>query len=143
MSLDLPVLTEAALRISSVVANTTDLRSALDQIAGITGECGSAATECAGFSDFVAQQIGHAHTLDDLRQRNAGLRYQVLGMQSEVESRKAVDRARGILARRYRLSDQDADGMLRRQSRHSGHSLRDVAAAIINADKSVRVRRTA
>ncbi|HZU27824.1 MAG TPA: ANTAR domain-containing protein [Bryobacteraceae bacterium] len=137
--MDISALTQAAFRISNVVANAKDLRSAVEEIESLAREGEGSVVFC----DFVAQQIDNLTKLDDLRQRNAAVRYQVLGMASEIDSRKAMDRARGILARRYRVSDDDADAMLRRQSRQSGRNLRDIAASIINADNSVRVRRTA
>jgi hypothetical protein len=137
----------AAFRVSAIVANAMDLRGAVSEITSVVQECGAGVPQI--FRDLVAQQIAHATALDDLRHRNCGLRYEVLGMKSEIETRKYVDRARGILARKHRVSDDEAEEMLRRQSRQSGRSLSEVANSVVNAHRAAvtlataPVRRTA
>lgn len=59
----------------------------------------------------------------------------------ELETRKLVERAKGILQRESRLNEEEAYLTLRRQSRQQRKSLREVAAGIIAADSHRRSAR--
>jgi GAF domain-containing protein len=52
-------------------------------------------------------------------------------LQQELLERKLVDRAKGILQQRRKLSDEQAHLVLRRESRHRGPPMIDVAKEII------------
>src|SRR5579884_2784005 len=103
--------------------------------------CDTGSDSAALFREFVLQQMQNLRALDVLRQRGSGLRHAVQGVRNEIDTRKCVDRACGILARKNRVTEQDAEAMLRRQSRQSGRSLREVAENIVNSDKASRAVR--
>ena len=54
-------------------------------------------------------------------------------IQEELESRKLVERAKGILMREYGLLEDDAFGRIRKKSMDARRSMRDIAEAIILA----------
>jgi signal transduction protein with GAF and PtsI domain len=54
-------------------------------------------------------------------------------IQEELESRKLVERAKGILMREYGLLEDEAFGRIRKKSMDSRRSMRDIAEAIILA----------
>ena len=54
-------------------------------------------------------------------------------IQEELESRKLVERAKGILMREYALLEDEAFGRIRKKSMDSRRSMRDIAEAIILA----------
>jgi uroporphyrinogen-III synthase len=56
----------------------------------------------------------------------------------ELETRKVVERAKGILQRESRLSEEEAYLTLRRQSRQQRKSMKEVAEAIVAASESQR-----
>ncbi|MFI5096852.1 MAG: ANTAR domain-containing protein [Candidatus Acidiferrales bacterium] len=56
-------------------------------------------------------------------------------LSEELETRKVVERAKGILQRGARLSEEDAYLSLRRQSRQQRKSMKEVAEAIIVAEQ--------
>lgn len=57
-----------------------------------------------------------------------------------LETRKLVERARGILMRRLGLSEDDAYHLLHRRSRHLRRSMREVAQDVLLADEAFRPR---
>jgi len=54
-------------------------------------------------------------------------------IKEELESRKLVERAKGILMREYGLLEDEAFGRIRKKSMDSRRSMRDIAEAIILA----------
>jgi uroporphyrinogen-III synthase len=54
----------------------------------------------------------------------------------ELETRKVVERAKGILQRESRLSEEDAYLALRRQSRQQRKSMKEIAEAIVGEESS-------
>lgn len=56
-------------------------------------------------------------------------------LSDELETRKVVERAKGILQRAARLSEEEAYLNLRRQSRQQRKSMKEVAEAIISAEQ--------
>jgi len=52
----------------------------------------------------------------------------------ELETRKVVERAKGILQRGSRLSEEEAYLALRRQSRQQRKSMKEVAEAVVAAE---------
>ncbi len=57
------------------------------------------------------------------------------GLKEAIETRKLVERAKGILMKRNRVDEQDAFARIQHQARASRKSMREVAEAIILADQ--------
>jgi response regulator NasT len=55
-----------------------------------------------------------------------------------LETRKVVERAKGILMRRLNLSEDDAHHLLHRRSRHLRKAVREVARDILETDQAIR-----
>ncbi len=66
---------------------------------------------------------------------NARLMSETLEMKRALESRKVVERAKGILQQRYTLSEEDAYLRLRNESRRMRKPMRELAEAIILAEE--------
>lgn len=56
------------------------------------------------------------------------------GLKEALETRKLVERAKGILMKRHRIEEQDAFSRIQHQARTSRKSMREVAEAIILAE---------
>lgn len=63
------------------------------------------------------------------------LRSQVSELEDSLESRKAIERAKGILMQRLGLSERDAYERLRHRARDKRAKMKDVAQAIIEAEE--------
>ena len=57
-----------------------------------------------------------------------------LQLSDRLETRKAVDRAKGILQRDLSLTESDAYRMMQRESRQRRKSMREIAEAILLGD---------
>ena len=57
------------------------------------------------------------------------------GLKEALETRKLVERAKGILMKRHRIDEQDAFARIQHQARTSRRSMREVAEAIILAEQ--------
>jgi uroporphyrinogen-III synthase len=68
----------------------------------------------------------------------ARLESQVSQLSEQLEIRKIVERAKGILQRDLRLSEDDAYRMLQRQSRQMRRSMKEVAEAVVISDELKR-----
>ncbi len=64
----------------------------------------------------------------------AALRRSVMDLKEDIEARKHVERAKGILMKRLRLDEGDAFGLLQRRSRNTRKPMAEVASQIIAAD---------
>jgi signal transduction protein with GAF and PtsI domain len=84
--------------------------------------------EEVGFVKAVAGQAAVAI-------ENARLMSETLEMKRALESRKVVERAKGILQQRYALSEEDAYLRLRNESRRMRKPMRELAEAIILAEE--------
>ena len=133
-------LDAAAYRISGIAARMTDATTAVEEIAEVAAAASAGATpeQRDVFAQFVAAQMALVNDLDDLRQRACGLRCELAGMAEEIVTRKRLDRARGIIATRHRISTEAADEFLRRQSVQSGRGLRDLAESVIASETRLR-----
>ena len=69
------------------------------------------------------------------------LREEVQDLRQALETRKLVERAKGILMRRLALTEEDAFHRLQRRSQDENRKLRDVAQSIITADEMFTGRR--
>jgi response regulator NasT len=63
------------------------------------------------------------------------LQQEVTDLKDALESRKVVERAKGILMRRLDLSEEEAFRRLQKQSQDTNRRLADVAQALITADQ--------
>ncbi len=80
---------------------------------------------------FLGEQMGGAIA----RRR---LEEQKLAAERQLETRKLLERAKGILQRTYGLTEEEAYLRIRNESRRSRRSMRDLAQAIIVADGVAR-----
>lgn len=64
----------------------------------------------------------------------AALRRSVGDLKDDIEARKHVERAKGVLMKRLRLDEGDAFGLLQRRSRNTRKPMAEVASQIIAAD---------
>jgi uroporphyrinogen-III synthase len=83
---------------------------------------------------FVGEQMGVAVAKARLADENARLQEETLEMKRQLEIRKLVERAKGILQQRYGLSEEDAYLRLRNESRRLRRPMKDLAEAIILAE---------
>lgn len=88
--------------------------------------------------DFLGQQIGGALERARLREQNARLQEEARLVREQLETRKVVERAKGILQRRLKLSEEDAYLRLRNESRRQRRSMRELAEAIIADEMRLR-----
>lgn len=70
----------------------------------------------------------------------ARLDIEVSRLSRQLEARKLVERAKGILQRQLRVTEEDASLMLQRQSRERRRSMKEVAEAVIFSDELMRSR---
>jgi uroporphyrinogen-III synthase len=83
---------------------------------------------------FVGEQMGVAISKSVLAETNARLREETEEMKRQLETRKLVERAKGILQSRYKLTEEEAYLRLRNESRRLRRPMRDLAEAIILAE---------
>ena len=87
---------------------------------------------------FVGEQMGGAVSKSLLADENARLVEETLEMKRQLETRKVVERAKGILQQRYSLTEEDAYLRLRNESRRLRRPMKDLAEAIILAEELSR-----
>ncbi len=83
---------------------------------------------------FVGEQMGGVISKSLLAEANARLVEETLEMKRQLETRKLVERAKGILQQRYNLSEEEAYLRLRNESRRLRRPMKDLAEAIILAE---------
>jgi uroporphyrinogen-III synthase len=83
---------------------------------------------------FVGEQMGGAITKSLLAEKNALLQEESAEMRRQLETRKIVERAKGILQSRHNLTEEDAYLRLRNESRRLRRPMRELAEAIILAE---------
>ena len=66
-----------------------------------------------------------SHKFRDMEQKVVNLQYQ-------IEERKNVDRARGILMKKFNMDEESAYNNLRKKAMDSGRTINDIAKTIIN-----------
>lgn len=98
----------------------------------------------------LQHRIPHIHTAREIRLLStigmlAGAEVEMARLESEnsqlseqLEARKMVERAKGILQRDLSLTEEQAYLMLRRRSRQSRKTMKEMAAAVIAADLAKR-----
>ena len=87
---------------------------------------------------FVGEQMGGAISKSMLAEQNARLFEEAQEMKRQLETRKVVERAKGILQQRYSLTEEDAYLRLRNESRRLRRPMKDLAEAIILSEELSR-----
>jgi uroporphyrinogen-III synthase len=80
---------------------------------------------------FVGEQMGGALARARLEDENARLVEETQEMKRQLETRKLVERAKGILQYKFSLTEEEAYLRLRNESRRLRRPMRDLAEAII------------
>jgi len=83
---------------------------------------------------FIGEQMGVAVANSMLSEQNARLREETEDMKRQLETRKLVERAKGLLQSRHNLTEEEAYLRLRNESRRLRRPMRDLAEAIILAE---------
>ena len=83
---------------------------------------------------FIGEQMGGAISKSLLSEQNARLLEETQEMKRQLETRKLVERAKGILQFKYKLTEEEAYLRLRNESRRLRRPMRDLAEAIILAE---------
>ena len=91
---------------------------------------------------FVGEQMGGAVSKSLLAEANARLMEETMEMKRQLETRKVVERAKGILQQRYSLTEEEAYLRLRNESRRLRRPMKDLAEAIILAEDLSRQSQT-
>jgi signal transduction protein with GAF and PtsI domain len=91
---------------------------------------------------FVGEQMAGAISKSVLAEANARLLEETLEMRRQLETRKVVERAKGILQQRYSLTEEEAYLRLRNESRRLRRPMKELAEAIILAEDLSRQNQT-
>jgi signal transduction protein with GAF and PtsI domain len=91
-------------------------------------------SEEVGLLTFIGEQMGGAISKSVLSEENARLLEETQEMKRQLETRKLVERAKGILQTKYKLSEEEAYLRLRNESRRLRRPMKDLAEAIILAE---------
>lgn len=83
---------------------------------------------------FIGEQMGSAISKSLLEEENARLAEEKAEMQRQLETRKVVERAKGLLQKRYNLSEEEAYLRMRNESRRLRRPMKELADAIILAE---------
>src|SRR5579883_550331 len=83
---------------------------------------------------FIGEQMGSAIAKSLLEEENARLAAETEEMKRQLETRKAVERAKGILQRRHNLTEEEAYLRMRNESRRLRRPMKELADAIILAE---------
>jgi len=83
---------------------------------------------------FIGEQMGGAVAKSGLSETNARLIEETLEMKRQLETRKLVERAKGILQQRHSLTEEEAYLRLRNESRRLRRPMKELAEAIILAE---------
>jgi uroporphyrinogen-III synthase len=84
---------------------------------------------------FVGEQMGSAISRSLLEEENARLAEESAEIKRELETRKVVERAKGILQRRQNLTEEEAYLRMHHQSRRLRRSMKHLAEAIILSEE--------
>jgi AmiR/NasT family two-component response regulator len=90
----------------------------------------------------VGEQMGGAITKSFLAEENARLQDETAEMRLQLETRKVVERAKGILQRRDQMTEEEAYLRLRNESRRLRRPMRELADAIILSEELSRKHET-
>jgi signal transduction protein with GAF and PtsI domain len=87
---------------------------------------------------FMGEQLGNALAKSMLTDENEKLYEEAREAKEQLESRKLVERAKGILQRREEITEEEAYIRLRNQSRRLQRSMKELAEAIILTEEMGR-----
>jgi two-component system, response regulator PdtaR len=87
-----------------------------------------------GLVTFIGEQMGGAIARALLADQNQRLMLEALEMKRRLEERKLVERAKGLLQSKYKLTEEEAYLRLRNESRRLRRPMKDLAEAIILAE---------
>jgi signal transduction protein with GAF and PtsI domain len=87
---------------------------------------------------FIGEQMGSAIAKSLLEEENARLAEETADMKRQLETRKSVERAKGILQKRHSLSEEEAYLRMRNESRRLRRPMKDLADAIILSEELSR-----
>ncbi len=87
-----------------------------------------------GLVTFIGEQMGGAIAMGHLADQNQRLMLEALEMKRRLEERKLVERAKGILQYKYKLTEEESYLRLRNESRRLRRPMKDLAEAIILAE---------
>ena len=89
---------------------------------------------------FVGEQMGNAIERARLKDENRRLAEQAGQARRELETRKVVERAKGILQRNHGLTEEEAYLRLRGEARRMRRPMKELAEAVILAEEMNRDR---
>jgi uroporphyrinogen-III synthase len=89
---------------------------------------------------FIGEQMGNAVARAKLLEENVRLAEEAQEARRELETRKVVERAKGILQRNHNLTEEEAYLRLRGESRRMRRPMKELAEAIILAEELNRKR---
>jgi uroporphyrinogen-III synthase len=84
---------------------------------------------------FIGEQMGAAIGKSLLEEENARLSEEAAEVKRQLETRKVVERAKGILQRRQSLTEEEAYLRMRNESRRLRKPMKELAEAIILAEE--------
>ncbi len=87
---------------------------------------------------FIGEQLGGAIARARLGEENQRLQEATLEMKRQLETRKLVERAKGILEQKLHLTEEEAYLQLRNESRRQRRPMRDLAEEIISRESTPR-----
>ena len=87
---------------------------------------------------FIGEQMGGAVAKSMLADENRRLQEEAQEMKRQLEARKLVERAKGILMQRHGMTEEEAYLKLRNDSRRSRRAMRDLAEQIILQETKMR-----
>ena len=97
-------------------------------------ECDLDTPEEIALVTFMGEQMGGVIARSRVMDENARLQEEALDIRRQLETRKLVERAKGILQTKYNLTEEEAYLRLRGESRRLRRPMRDLAEAIILAE---------
>jgi uroporphyrinogen-III synthase len=92
---------------------------------------------------FIGEQLGVTISKSLLEEENARLLEETQEMKRELETRKLMERAKGILQQNHGITEEEAYLRLRNQSRRLRRPVRELAEAIILAEELHRQNKLA
>lgn len=96
-----------------------------------------------GLATFIGEQMGGAIAREVLAEVNARLLEETNEMKRQLETRKLVERAKGIMQYKFKLTEEEAYLRLRNESRRLRRPMKDLAEAIILSEDLSRKNETA
>jgi len=97
--------------------------------------------DAVGVMDYLVKPVAEHDLIPAIRlalshfEQLQSLRHEIEDLREALETRKLVERAKGILMRRLNLTEEEAFSRIQRQARNRQAKMRDIAGAIIAADE--------